>query len=55
MTDRTDIWVYAHWQGMDEPKCIGILFGMEASSTPTEKKALVYSWAPCLIPGDARS
>ena len=23
--DKTDIWVYAHWQGMPEPKCIGLL------------------------------
>jgi serine/threonine-protein kinase HipA len=22
---KTDIWVYAHWQGMPDPKCIGIL------------------------------
>jgi len=24
-TNKTDIWVYAHWVGMPEPKCIGIL------------------------------
>ena len=22
---KTDIWVYAHWVGMKDPKCIGIL------------------------------
>ena len=22
---KTDIWVYAHWKGMTEPKCMGIL------------------------------
>lgn len=24
-TDKTDIWVYAHWKGMSNPRCIGIL------------------------------
>ncbi len=30
MADKTDIWVYAHWKGMDEPKCIGILSAQQA-------------------------
>ncbi|WP_316750078.1 HipA domain-containing protein [Pedobacter gandavensis] len=24
-TDKTDIWVYAHWQGLESPECIGVL------------------------------
>jgi hypothetical protein len=24
-TNKKDIWVYAHWINMSEPKCIGIL------------------------------
>ncbi|WP_130855686.1 type II toxin-antitoxin system HipA family toxin [Olivibacter jilunii] len=27
---KTDIWIYAHWKGMDEPKCIGILSAHQA-------------------------
>lgn len=30
MADKTDIWVYAHWIGMSEPKCIGIMSGQQA-------------------------
>ncbi len=28
--NKTDIWVYAHWVGMPEPKCIGILSAHQA-------------------------
>jgi serine/threonine-protein kinase HipA len=28
--NKTDIWVYAHWAGMPEPKCIGILSAHQA-------------------------
>lgn len=27
---KTDIWVYAHWKNMQEPKCIGVLFAQQA-------------------------
>ena len=27
---KTDIWVYAHWKGLNEPKCIGILSAQQA-------------------------
>ena len=30
MANRTDIWVYAHWRGMDSPKCIGVLSAQQA-------------------------
>lgn len=29
-TAKTDIWVFAHWIGMQEPKCIGILSTQQA-------------------------
>ena len=25
LSTKTDIWVYAHWIGIKEPKCIGVL------------------------------
>jgi serine/threonine-protein kinase HipA len=28
--DKTDIWVYAHWAGMNAPKCIGVLSAHQA-------------------------
>ena len=40
MADRTDIWVYAHWKGMDEPKCIGILSEQQAKG----RKAFSFSY-----------
>lgn len=27
---KTDIWVYAHWKGMDIPKCIGIISAQQS-------------------------
>ena len=29
-TNKTDIWVYAHWLGMKNPKCVGILSAHQA-------------------------
>ena len=29
-TGKTDIWVYAHWAGMTEPECIGVLSAQQA-------------------------
>jgi serine/threonine-protein kinase HipA len=40
MTGKTDIWVYAHWAGMPEPKCIGILSAQQAKS----KKAFSFEY-----------
>lgn len=31
-TNKTDIWVYAHWAGMSVPKCIGILSAHKGKS-----------------------
>jgi len=40
MADRTDIWVYAHWKGMDEPKCLGVLSAQQAKT----RKAFSFSY-----------
>ena len=38
--NKTDIWVYAHWVGMPEPKCIGILSAHQAKG----KKAFSFEY-----------
>lgn len=40
MADKTDIWVYADWMGMDEPKCIGVLSAQQAKG----RKAFSFSY-----------
>lgn len=40
MADKTTIWVYAHWEGMDEPKCIGMLSAQQAKG----RKAFSFSY-----------
>lgn len=40
MVNKTDIWVYAHWKGMDEPKCIGVLSAQQAKG----RKAFSFSY-----------
>lgn len=40
MQSKTDIWVYADWKGMDEPKCIGILSAQQAKG----EKAFSFSY-----------
>lgn len=40
MTDKTDIWVFAHWKGMDAPKCIGVLSAQQAKG----RKAFSFSY-----------
>jgi serine/threonine-protein kinase HipA len=40
MPGKTDIWVYAHWIGMPEPKCIGILSAQQAKA----KKAFGFEY-----------
>jgi serine/threonine-protein kinase HipA len=38
---KTDIWVYAHWKGLNEPKCIGILSAQQAKG----RKAFSFTYA----------
>lgn len=40
MADKTDIWVYTHWKGMDASKCIGILSAQQAKG----RKAFSFSY-----------
>lgn len=40
MADRTDIWVSAHWKGMDAPKCIGTLSAQQAKG----RKAFSFTY-----------
>lgn len=40
MANRTGIWVYVHWKGMDDAKCIGILSAQQAKS----RKAFSFSY-----------
>ena len=40
MADKTDIWVYAHWKGMLQPRCIGILSAQQAKG----RKAFSFSY-----------
>jgi serine/threonine-protein kinase HipA len=37
---KTDIWVYAHWLGMPEPKCIGLLTAQQAKG----RKAFSFTY-----------
>jgi serine/threonine-protein kinase HipA len=30
---KTDIWVYAHWKGMDAPKCIGVISAQQSKGS----------------------
>ena len=39
-TNKTDIYVYAHWLGMPEPKCIGVLSAQQAKG----KKAFSFEY-----------
>ncbi|HRN48580.1 MAG TPA: HipA domain-containing protein [Niabella sp.] len=41
MKAKTDIWVYAHWKGLNEPKCIGILSAQQAKG----RKAFSFTYA----------
>lgn len=40
LTEKTDIFVYAHWIGMSEPKCIGVLSAQRAKG----KKAFSFEY-----------
>lgn len=44
-TSKTDILVYAHWSGMDEPKCIGVLSAQQAKG----KKSFSFEYDPAWI------
>lgn len=39
---KTDIWVFAHWRGMHEPKCIGVLSAHQAKG----RKAFGFEYDP---------
>lgn len=39
-TNKTEIYVYAHWLGMPEPKCIGVLSAQQAKG----KKAFSFEY-----------
>ena len=41
-TNETDIWVYAHWLGMKQPKCMGILSAHQAKG----RKAFSFEYDP---------
>jgi serine/threonine-protein kinase HipA len=41
MAAKTDIWVYAHWKGLDKPKCIGVLTAQQAKG----RKASSFSYS----------
>lgn len=30
---KTDIWVYAHWKGMEVPKCIGAISAQQSKGS----------------------
>jgi len=40
MAAKTDIWVYAHWQGIEDPLCIGVLTAQQAKG----KKAFSFKY-----------
>lgn len=42
MSEKTDLWVYADWQGMISPVCIGILSAQQAKG----KNAFSFSYQP---------
>ena len=44
MATKTDIWVYAHWKGMLEPKCIGILSAQQAKGRKTFSFSYDKDW-----------
>lgn len=41
MAAKKDIWVYAHWKGLDNPKCIGVLTAQQANG----RKAFSFSYS----------
>lgn len=44
MVDNTNIWVYAHWKDMAEPKCIGILTAQQAKGRKAFSFAYDRDW-----------
>ena len=49
--NKTNIWVYAHWVGMPEPTCIGILSAHQAKG----KKAFSFEYDPNWIRSKTKS
>lgn len=44
MADKKDIWVYAHWKEMPEPRCIGILSAQQAKGRKTFSFSYDKNW-----------
>ncbi len=44
-TYKTDIWVYAHWAGMHDPKCIGVLSAHQGKG----RKSFSFEYDPAWI------
>lgn len=44
-TTKKDILVFAHWSGMEGPKCIGVLSAQQAKG----KKAFSFEYDPAWI------
>jgi serine/threonine-protein kinase HipA len=42
--NKTDIWIYAHWQGMVRPECIGILSAQQSKSSKVFSFAYDRDW-----------
>ena len=48
--NKTDIYVYAHWIGMEEPKCIGVLSAQQAKG----KKAFSFEYDTTWLKSDKK-
>lgn len=44
MAGKTNIWVYAHWAGMAEPQCIGVLSAQQARGRKSFSFAYETTW-----------
>jgi serine/threonine-protein kinase HipA len=42
--NKTNIWIYAHWQGMVEPECIGILSAQQSKGSKVFSFAYDSEW-----------
>jgi len=47
MADKTDIWVYAHWKGLPEAKCMGILSAQQAKGRKAFSFSYDKDWIAC--------
>ncbi|MEO6718709.1 MAG: hypothetical protein ABIN67_00040 [Ferruginibacter sp.] len=44
MGNKTDIWVFAHWKGMEAPECIGVLTAQQAKGRKAFSFEYKHSW-----------